>query len=313
LLCYGNFDGSATFGSITITSSGSSDIFVAKLNTSGNWEWASSAGGVGTEISGTGNSISIDLYGNSYITGQTNSVAHFGTHTIVTNGLDDVFIAKCDPNGNFKWVHSGGGNKNDNGIGIVTNSIGESYMTGTFRDTISLNSTTLYLKTDDIFVAKYDSLGIFQWIKTIGGNQSDQGRNISMDKENNIYILGRISISFLSDSCFLDNLIITGNYGYYAFLGKISDPILINSISISSVSDNQLFVYPNPASNSITINFYENASTIEMYTITGQCISVEKNVHFPFIKDLSFLTEGIYYLKVIGKNNFSIKKIVISK
>ncbi|HQC31964.1 MAG TPA: SBBP repeat-containing protein, partial [Candidatus Cloacimonas sp.] len=36
----GNFTGSATFGSTTLTSSGYNDIFVAKLDINGNWLWA---------------------------------------------------------------------------------------------------------------------------------------------------------------------------------------------------------------------------------------------------------------------------------
>jgi hypothetical protein len=36
----GHFMGTATFGSTNLTSSGSDDIFVAKLNSSGSWQWA---------------------------------------------------------------------------------------------------------------------------------------------------------------------------------------------------------------------------------------------------------------------------------
>jgi hypothetical protein len=41
----GYFKGLATFGSTTLTSNGDYDIFVAKLDSNGNWLWAKNAGG----------------------------------------------------------------------------------------------------------------------------------------------------------------------------------------------------------------------------------------------------------------------------
>ena len=43
----GDFYGTATFGSTTFTSAGTYDVFVAKLDASGNYEWATQAGGTG--------------------------------------------------------------------------------------------------------------------------------------------------------------------------------------------------------------------------------------------------------------------------
>ncbi|MEN6446018.1 MAG: SBBP repeat-containing protein [Candidatus Cloacimonas sp.] len=63
----GTFYGSsATFGSTTLTGSGYDDIFVAKMDSNGNWLWARQAGGT---LSDLGNSIAVDANGNSYVTG----------------------------------------------------------------------------------------------------------------------------------------------------------------------------------------------------------------------------------------------------
>ena len=61
----GFFQGTATFGSTTITSSGFSDIFVAKMDTNGNWLWTERAGGTVTD---RGYSITLDDAGNTYVT-----------------------------------------------------------------------------------------------------------------------------------------------------------------------------------------------------------------------------------------------------
>ena len=49
--CYttGSFVGTVTFGTTSLASSGSDDIFIAKLDTYGNWIWVKKAGGAGGE------------------------------------------------------------------------------------------------------------------------------------------------------------------------------------------------------------------------------------------------------------------------
>ncbi len=41
----GHFKETATFGAFTLTSSGSYDVFGAKFDADGNWQWAKQAGG----------------------------------------------------------------------------------------------------------------------------------------------------------------------------------------------------------------------------------------------------------------------------
>mgnify|MGYP002682318742 CR=1 FL=1 len=87
----GRFYGSATFGTTTLTGSGDSDIFVAKLDINGNWLWAKQAGGTSNDI---GIGIDVDDNGNSYITGGFIDIATFGTTTLTSSGYYDIFVAK---------------------------------------------------------------------------------------------------------------------------------------------------------------------------------------------------------------------------
>lgn len=98
--CYvtGNYSGTTTFGSTTLISSGSDDIFVAKLDTYGNWIWAIKAGGPGVDA---GYGIATDPYGNCYVTGYFQGTAAFGNISIVSNGSSDIFVTKLDTNGNW--------------------------------------------------------------------------------------------------------------------------------------------------------------------------------------------------------------------
>jgi hypothetical protein len=94
---------SITFGTTTLTNSGSSDIFIVKYDASSNVLWAKSAGGTGGDIAW---SIAADGSGNVYVTGTFNSPSiTFGTITLSnTNNCGDMFIAKYDPNGNVLWA-----------------------------------------------------------------------------------------------------------------------------------------------------------------------------------------------------------------
>jgi len=185
----GYFYGTASFGSTTLTSSGESDIFVAKLDSSGNWLWAKQAGGTNYDY---GFGIAIDSSGNSYVTGYFYSVtASFGSTTLNSSGGYDIFVAKLDSSGNWLWVKQAGGTSDDYGLGIATDSSGNSYVTGYFYGTASFGSTTLTSSGDiDIFVAKLDSSGNWLWVKQAGGASTDHGNSITIDSSGNSYVTG---------------------------------------------------------------------------------------------------------------------------
>jgi len=87
----GIFYGNATFGTTILTSSGYYDIFVAKLDSNGNWLWAKKAGGTSWDY---GCGIAVDANGNSYITGYFDDSVTFGTTTLISSGDYDIFVAK---------------------------------------------------------------------------------------------------------------------------------------------------------------------------------------------------------------------------
>lgn len=96
------FSGSSTFGTTTLTSSGDKDIFVAKIDHNGNWLWANQAGGISYDY---GRGIAVDDNGNSYITGEFEESATFGTTTLTSSGSYDIFVAKLDKSsGNWPWA-----------------------------------------------------------------------------------------------------------------------------------------------------------------------------------------------------------------
>ena len=110
----GHFEGTVDFdpgvGSYNLTSTGNSDVFISKLDASGNFIWAIKLGGTSID---QGLSIVVDATGNVYSAGNFYGTADFDPSTATFNltsaGYADVFITKLDVSGNFVWAKKIGG------------------------------------------------------------------------------------------------------------------------------------------------------------------------------------------------------------
>ncbi len=191
----GYFNGSITFGSTTLNSTGGSkyDIFILKYSASGNVVWVKKEGGTNHDYV---NSIGIDANGNSYVVGSfiSDSIT-FGTTTLHNNSLSgwsDIFIVKYDTAGNALWAHSAGDNIDDAANGVSTDKNGSSYVIGNYSGyDIAFGTDTLHNSgTQNIFVVKYDSTGIVVWAKSIYCGSPYNGAGITNDANLNTYVTG---------------------------------------------------------------------------------------------------------------------------
>ncbi len=188
--CYvsGFFNGTATFGTQTIVSSGAQDVFVAKYNTSGVLQWVFSAGGAQADI---GNGVSVDNSGNVYVTGEFLGTATFGTSTLASQANSiDVFTMKLDGNGNFTWVELGTGSQTNRGIDVATDNSGNVYVIGQFSDTITFDVQHPNTGFNAIFVIKYNTSGQEQWFRRISGGASNFGTAIEASGNGTVYLTG---------------------------------------------------------------------------------------------------------------------------
>jgi len=106
-----DFDpGPGVFNLTSIDVYNGGDIFIQKLDASGNFIWAKKMGGVAWDKS---NSIAVDNFGNVYTTGAFIATVDFdpgpGTLNLVSVSFDDIFIQKLDASGNLLWVKQMGG------------------------------------------------------------------------------------------------------------------------------------------------------------------------------------------------------------
>ena len=164
----GFFEGTVDFdpgaGTADLTSAGSLDSFVQKLNSAGIFVWAKAMGG--TDPQG-GSGIAVDTSGNVYTTGSLEGTADFdpgsGTANLTSAGLNDIFVSKLDSAGDFVWAKAMGGTSFDVGLGIAVDGSGGVYTTGFFDGTADFDpgAGTANLTSAgsiDIFVSKLSSL-----------------------------------------------------------------------------------------------------------------------------------------------------------
>lgn len=193
----GYFGGTADFdpgpGIFNLTATGGSDIFISKLDSSGNFVWAKAIGE--TNSSQVGYAIAIDPAGNGsvYTTGWFSGTVDFdpgsGIFNLSAGAGIDVFISKLDSSGNFVWAKAiGGSNGIDIGYAIAVDTAGSGgvYTTGIFNGTADFDpgAGTFNLTSAgyiDIFISKLDSSGNFVWAIAMGGPGEDYGQSIAID------------------------------------------------------------------------------------------------------------------------------------
>ena len=110
----GQFERTANFGFINVTSNGWWDLFYATLSTSGVWEDVTNSGGGGWESI---ESIIIDSRDNALVVGTYTSAISLGLDNLTdwdSNGdKRDVFIGQIDSNRDWSWAVSAGGSGDD--------------------------------------------------------------------------------------------------------------------------------------------------------------------------------------------------------
>jgi hypothetical protein len=195
--------------SITLTSVGDNDIFVAKYDLDGNLLWATSAGGYYNEKA---LGVTQDAAGNVYICGEYEDSCKFNASTMITGaGVLDIFVAKYDANGIFQWVRTAGSPGRDEAQAIKCDAAGNVYISGFYSNGMVAGSNTYSTSSGvyyDVFLAKYDTNGNLQWMQTEGGDYDDVGWSVTMDNNGLIYISGEFNAAAYFGST---QLITSGN------------------------------------------------------------------------------------------------------
>ncbi|MBN1861309.1 MAG: PKD domain-containing protein [Candidatus Thermoplasmatota archaeon] len=150
---------------------GSSDVWLIKLNATGEDEWIHTYGGSGLDGA---DSVQQTSDGGYIIAGTT--------HSFDAGGNGDIWMIKTDTNGNELWNTSIGGGYLDRGRHVQQTLDGGYIITG---------STMSYGEGDcDVWLVKTDSVGNELWNCTFGGSQWDEGKSVRQTADHGYFLTG---------------------------------------------------------------------------------------------------------------------------
>ncbi|MFY0608021.1 MAG: hypothetical protein JXR10_14980 [Cyclobacteriaceae bacterium] len=197
----GSFEFSADFGDgVTLTSDGRNDMFVVKLNGSGQAQWAIKGGGSGNvyaEMDPGGLAVTADASGeNVYAIAKLNAYPK-GGGTLDGQELNlsehgaTLVLMKISKEGKVLWFKKAPAGTGGSNADMSLDGAGNLYISG---------STAFFLEWDgdkknvnglfDAFVMKLDPKGNFIWSKIFGSDGIDNFSSMSVDEEGNIALFG---------------------------------------------------------------------------------------------------------------------------
>jgi hypothetical protein len=306
-----DFDpGAATFN--MSSSSGSSDIYVAKLDASGNFVWAKKMGGVFDDISRT---LALDMSGNVITSGWFSVTVDFdpgaGTANLSSAGSYDIFVSKLDASGNYVWAKRMGGTGTDDCFDLATDALGNIYSAGYYSGTTAdfdpgpaaytlPNSNTGY----DAFVSKLDASGNFVMAGGFGSTSSDIGHGVLGDASGNIITSGlfRGTADFdpganaynMSSSAGVDN-------GYIVKLN--GGPVGLND---NYAKEDIISLYPNPSKENSWVQISRETLSGELNFVLRDNLGRElKRVILSDILtriETANVSSGLYFYSIEDKN-----------
>ncbi len=183
---------------VSLTSVGTRDIFVEKLDASGNLLWVKQIGGAGTH---SGSALALDPSNNVLVTGQFQNSIDFdpgaGTTTLVDQGVTDAYVLMLDgATGNFGWVRQITGTNEEEGTALTTDPSGNIFLGGTFNGTADFDPgagvfNIVTTGTRTIFAEKLDASGNYLWAKAMQGSSQNNVDGIAIDPLGGVYLTGQ--------------------------------------------------------------------------------------------------------------------------
>ena len=221
-----------TFGPFSITSNGEWDAFIFKMDKDGNWLWAQ---GIGSNKTDRANGIAIDVCDDIYITGEYRNPMVFpganasnATDTLSHKQKRDVFVAKMNNQGEWKWAKRARSEGTDKPYQMSVDINKQVFLGGTVRGEMTFTNDLVVGPqipgdtTASSWVAQLDgstNTGDWVWAKMAGADTDDDDRtgDICPDGFGNVYAIG-----FYEDAANFDGTVLNSLGRKDIFVWKMS-------------------------------------------------------------------------------------------
>ncbi|AMV36845.1 SBBP repeat-containing protein [Planctomyces sp. SH-PL62] len=168
------------------------DAFLAKLDPDGATLWAIAMGGSGTDVGGR---LDLDPAGNVYTAGSFEGAATFGTATLTSPSVSNLFLMKHTPDGEPMFVKQANNVQTIGGLDVTSGGI---HLTGAIGGTIdadpgpSQRILTAENKYQSMYLIKLGLGGDHVWSFNPTGSRlsSTFGTGVTVDDAGNVYVTG---------------------------------------------------------------------------------------------------------------------------
>lgn len=286
-----------------INNKGEFDVWLLKINDSGNILWQRTYGGSNfdwpTDVKQTADGgYIVSAYSNS---NDKDITSNYGDY--------DAWIIKTDDTGKLIWQKNYGGSKLDNAFSIVESKEGGYLLAGSSESNDGDVSDSHNGSFGDVLTMKIDDVGTTVWSHLFGGSDGERANCIIQTTDSNYVFIGPTNSS---------NGDVSQYYGdtdpwMVKFNTKQSTDITTANVHYA------VSVYPNPAKDFIVFEYQSPNSEdviINISNIKGEIIdSIKLSSNYTKkLWDTRFINTGVYlYSAVNSKGIINTGRIVISK
>lgn len=278
---------------------GGIDYWVIKLNFNGDTIWTKAFGGKDNDC---GQTILQTKDGGIIVGGssQSNNGDVSGHHGDSTKA--DIWIVKLNNSGVIQWQKSIGGTNNEALYGsllafsMIENAEGgytvASFTASNDGDVTSINGL------NEAWLFKLNNVGVLQWQKSFGGPGSDMAYSIRQNNDGSLVLSGMAG----SNGGDVTGNHIGADFWVIKFFAPAKNDVLLPI--------NDVALYPNPASNFITMSNAPIGSHVKIMNSTGQIVyytQIQTNQQTINISDYK---SGVYVIEVENTGTRSFNKFI---
>lgn len=159
-----------------------------------NWKWVKVSNEKNSDNDICGYAISSDLNANTYVLMEydAKSTLNLDTFSLNSTNWENIYLLKYNLSGKLIWAKNINGYDYIQGYSIYVDSKANIYISGSFHGYIKFDSIILTVPDSDqenLFVAKYDSIGKFLWAKKSLA-QKCIASSVTADNDGNVYVTG---------------------------------------------------------------------------------------------------------------------------
>lgn len=225
----GSMSGTVDFGVGTLSSAGSFDVFVLRLDSSGNPLQAKRFGDGEDQ---NGRAVTVDAGGNAVVTGDFRGAMDVGAAVLTSAGGFDLFVTRFDASGNVVYGKSYGNKDPQRGYAAATTASGNAVVSGIIRGDVDLGGGLLSAQNLDVFTLELTPTGQHVRSAIMGGTKAENPGGVAIGAQGRVIVGGGFQGKATFGGIMLDN---QGQFD--AFVARYDSGGDI--ISASAFGDNQ--------------------------------------------------------------------------